>query len=161
MLTANQLVGYNLKRVRLSLGLDQVQARARLKPYGLDLSKNVYSAAERSYDGKRVRQFTGDEILAMSLAFGVPVAYFLVPPRLEDRPEGAAPVSGKAEVAWRQLVGALLGGENQSLFYQRLIELPGPERPMFGLPRESLPPQLQELADLAESARRFREERDG
>jgi hypothetical protein len=78
--TANQLVAYNLMRIRKTLGLDQAEAAARLVPYlGVCWSKAVYSAAERSYDGKRVRQFTADDLLAMSLAFGVPVAYFFLP----------------------------------------------------------------------------------
>ena len=158
-LTANQLVGYNLSRIRRTLGLSQDQAADRLAPYiGTRWSRNVYSAAERSYDGGRVRQFDGDELLAMALAFGVPVAYFLLPPRPEDR-DGAVLVSGKTEVGWRQLVGALFDGEMGSALDQRLAELPGAERPMRVV-RESEIRQLQEHLDIAELARRHREERD-
>lgn len=132
VLTANQLVGYNLKRVRMALGLDQAQARERLKPFGLDLSKNVYSAAERSFDGKRVRQFTGDELLAMSLAFGVTVGYFLTPPRPEDRLPGVIMVSGEREVGWQHLLLAANGNNLPPAVQLRVRqELPKDEWPTF------------------------------
>jgi len=159
-LTANQLIGYNLSRIRRALGLSQEEAAERLAPYlGTRWSKTVFSAAERSYDGGRVRQFDGDEILAMSLAFGVPPVYFLLPPRLEDRPGGAVLTSGKVDVSWRQLVGALEGGEMRAAYDQRLVELPAGERPMR-VYKESEIRQLQELADVADMARMHREERD-
>lgn len=128
-LTANQLVGYNLARIRKALGLSQEEAAERLEPYlGTRWSKNVYSAAERSYDGKRVRQFTADELLAMALAFGVPVTYFLLPPRPEDREAGAALQAGTVQVAWPELFEALLGGRYRVAFVQRAFELPPDER---------------------------------
>lgn len=126
--TANQLVAYNLMRVRKALGLSQEEARERLRPFGLDLSKNSYSTAETSYRGKRIRQFTGDEIFIMSLAFGVPVAYFLLPPRPEDRPDGAVLVSGETEVSWHDLAATLGLGEVHPAIMMRLAELPATER---------------------------------
>ena len=107
-LTACQLIGYNLMRIRKTLGLDQAEARARLRPCGLDLAKNVYSAAERSYTGKRIRKFDADDLLAMSLAFEVPVAYFFLPPRPEDRSADAEGIeTGVTHVTWKELVEAL------------------------------------------------------
>jgi transcriptional regulator with XRE-family HTH domain len=131
-LTANQLVGYNLARIRKTLGLSQEEAAARLEPYlpgAKRWSKNVYSAAERSYDGKRVRHFTADDLVAMSLAFGVPVAYFLLPPRPEDRTGAAALYSGKAEVGWRALFDVMLDGPMHGTVFFRAMELPAGERP--------------------------------
>jgi transcriptional regulator with XRE-family HTH domain len=128
-LTANQLVGYNLTRIRKALGLSQDEARALLAPYGLSLSKNVYSAAERSYDGKRVRQFTADDLVAMSLAFGVPISYFLSPPPPKDRPAGAAFYSGKERVSWRGIYDVMLDGQHSALTFHRALELPAGERP--------------------------------
>jgi transcriptional regulator with XRE-family HTH domain len=156
-LTANQLIGYNLSRIRRQLGLSQEEAAERLAPYlGTRWSKTVFSAAERSYYGDRVRQFDGDELLAMSLAFGVPPAYFFVPPRLEDRPDGAVLASGK-DVSWPQLVAALEDGEMRAAYDQRLAELPPDERPMRAF-KES---EIREYLDVADMARRHREERDG
>ncbi len=128
-LTANQLIGYNLARIRKTLGLSQEEAAARLEPYlGTRWAKNVYSAAERSYAGKRVRHFTGDELLAMALAFGVPVVYFLLPPRPEDEREGAALRSGDVDVSWPELWEALLGGRFRMAVAQRAFERPRDER---------------------------------
>jgi transcriptional regulator with XRE-family HTH domain len=148
-LTANQLVGYNLARVRKALGLSQEEAAARLEPYlGKRWSKNVYSAAERSYDGGRVRQFDGDELLAMSLAFGVNVGYFLLPPRPEDRPPDAVIVSGKTEVDAPRLIIAANGYSLSPAALMRLRELPPDEQPQFP-PRDSfeerygIPPDRQ------------------
>lgn len=129
-LTVNQLVGYNMARIRKTLGLSQEEAAARLAPYlGTRWSKNVYSAAERSYDGKRIRQFTGDELAAMSLAFGVPIVYFLLPPRPEDRREKAVLVSGDVEVGWRELFDVMFNGTYHGTVFHRAMELPAGERP--------------------------------
>jgi transcriptional regulator with XRE-family HTH domain len=129
-LSANQLVAYNLARIRKALGLSQDEAAGRLEPYlGVRWSKAVYSAAERSYDGKRVRQFTADDLVAMSLAFGVPVSYFLLPPRPEDRPADATLCSGKEPVTWRGVFDVMLNGQHSNLIFHRALELPLDERP--------------------------------
>ena len=138
MLTANQLIGYNLARIRKALGWSQEEATAKLEPYiGKRWSKNVYSAAERSYDGGRVRQFDGDELFAFSLAFGVPVAYFFLPPRPEDRSaSGAVLASGRTEVTWRQAIIAANGWEFGPAILMRLRELPTDEQPPRSIPAD-------------------------
>jgi hypothetical protein len=40
----------------------------------------VYSAAERAVDGRRVREFSADELLALARTFGKPVGWFFLPP---------------------------------------------------------------------------------
>jgi hypothetical protein len=129
-LTANQLVAYNLMRIRRARGLSQEQARDLLEPcLGVRWSKAVYSAAERSYDGNRVRQFTADDLLAMALAFEVPVVYFFLPPQPEDRKN--APVrSGSCDVSWRGLYEAMLGGVYAPMVLLRTLELPADDRPL-------------------------------
>lgn len=120
-LTANQVVAYNLMRVRKMLGLSQEQAAERLEPHiGARWSKAVYSAAERSFHGNRVRQFTADDLGAFALAFGVPVSYFFVPPKPEDR-EGSGPQP--------ELFKVMLGGENTGAVLMRTAELPLDEVP--------------------------------
>jgi hypothetical protein len=80
-LTPNQIVAWNLKRVRTLSGLTQEQAAEKLEPYlGERWSVAVFSAAERSIEGKRIRQFTADDIHAFARAFDLPVALFLTPP---------------------------------------------------------------------------------
>ncbi|HVA43780.1 MAG TPA: hypothetical protein VNF50_09865 [Acidimicrobiales bacterium] len=77
----NQVVAYNLARARAYREWTQDQAREALAPYlGVEWSKANYSAAERSMDGVRVRQFDADEIVAFARAFRVPLAWFFLPP---------------------------------------------------------------------------------
>ena len=128
-LSANQLVAYNLMRIRKTLGLDQAQAAERLRPYVGEWSKAVYSAAERSYHGKRVRQFTADDLVALSLAFGVPVVYFFLPPRADDRSAGDRVRVGDEDVSWRDLFDVMLGGTYRSALLPRVLELPPEDRP--------------------------------
>jgi hypothetical protein len=79
--TPNQCVAWNLERVRKMRDMTQVKAAEALEPYlGERWSKAVFSAAERSVAGTRVRQFTPDDLLAFSRAFDVPMTVFLMPP---------------------------------------------------------------------------------
>jgi transcriptional regulator with XRE-family HTH domain len=79
--TPNQIVAWNLARARALRGWTQEQAAERLAPYlGERWSKATYSAAERSVDGARVRQFTADDLHAFSRAFELPMTLFLTPP---------------------------------------------------------------------------------
>jgi transcriptional regulator with XRE-family HTH domain len=130
-LTANQLVAYNLMRIRKTLGLSQEQAAERLEPYlvGKRWSKAVYSAAERSYHGNRIRQFTADDLLAMAAAFSVPVVYFFLPPPPKDRADGAELRSGSSDVSWRDLFEVMAGGKNRASVWLRVLELPPADRP--------------------------------
>lgn len=43
-------------------------------------SRATFSAAERSVDGQRVRQFDADEIVALARAFDLPISWFSLPP---------------------------------------------------------------------------------
>src|ERR1700733_4927729 len=121
-MTANQLVAYNLARVRKAQGLSQEQAADLLAPWlGVRWSKAVYSAAERSYDGKRVRQFSADDLIAMSSAFGVPVLHFFLPPKAEDRGKATSVGSGEHEVSWPELFDVMLGGAYRSALFPRVL----------------------------------------
>ena len=87
-LTPNQIVAYNLAQARLWRNWTQEEAAEQLEPYlGARWSKASFSAAERSVDGQRVRQFSADDIVAFSRAFGLPVGFFFLPP-----PPSVAPV---------------------------------------------------------------------
>ena len=83
--TTNQLVGYNLRKARERAGLTQDEAAEALAPYlGVTWSRATFSAAERSVTGSRVRQFTADEVAAFARGFGLPVAWFFLPPEPDD-----------------------------------------------------------------------------
>ncbi len=87
-ITPNQVVAYNLTEARALRGWTQEQAAAELEQYiGSRWSKATFSAAERSIDGRRVRQFTADEIVAFSRCFRVPIGFFFMPPRPSQAPQ--------------------------------------------------------------------------
>jgi hypothetical protein len=73
--TANMIVGYNIAYFRKVAGATQEQLG---EPLGW--TKVAVSAAERSWDGKRVRKFDADEILRISQMFGIPIAALFLPP---------------------------------------------------------------------------------
>jgi len=81
-LTPNQVVAFNLARARDLKGWTQEEAAEALAPYlGSRWSKASFSAAERSLDGERIRQFDADELVAFARAFELPVGWFFMPPR--------------------------------------------------------------------------------
>ena len=85
--TPNQVVAYNLWRARSIHGWSQEQAAERLEPYlGERWSRAVFSAAERSVAGKRVRQFSADDLVAFAAGFDLPIDFFFWPP-----PESLSP----------------------------------------------------------------------
>lgn len=80
-ITANQLVAYNLRRVRESLEITQAEAALRLEPYlGKRWSVASFSDAERSGGNGRTREFDANELLAFSRTFRKPIGYFFSPP---------------------------------------------------------------------------------
>jgi transcriptional regulator with XRE-family HTH domain len=74
--TVNQLVGLNMKFFRQAAGLTQDELGQRLGGW----SKGVVSAAERSWDSDRVRQFDADELAGIAGALGIPLAALFLPP---------------------------------------------------------------------------------
>ena len=81
LLTANQVVAHNLRAARELRGLTQAEAAALLEPFiGERWSVAVFSAAERSVVGTRVRVFDADLIHAFARAFGLPIGWFFLPP---------------------------------------------------------------------------------
>ena len=90
--TPNQLVAYNLARIRKQRALTQEQTVELLTPFlGVRWSVASLSAAERSVDGKRVKEFNADELIALSRAFDVPLAYWFTPPPADGETRLATP----------------------------------------------------------------------
>src|SRR5689334_19601190 len=90
-MTPNQIVAYNLRRARELRQWTQEEAAERLEPYlGERWSKATFSAAERSVDGDRIRQFSADDLVALARGFDLPIAWFLLPPEPEVGEEAAA-----------------------------------------------------------------------
>jgi hypothetical protein len=116
-LTPNQIVGYNLAQARMWKGWTQEEAAEQLEPYlGTRWSKASFSAAERSVDGRRVRQFSADELVAFSRCFGVPVGFFFLPPppNAADRPiQMASPDGSEFGVRPSELIDVALGAPGE------------------------------------------------
>lgn len=74
-LAVNQVVAWNLAYFRKAAGLTQDELGARI-----GWSNAIVSAAERSWDGKRVRAFTADDIVTIAAAFGLPIVAMFLPP---------------------------------------------------------------------------------
>lgn len=92
LFTPNQLVAYNLTRIRKQRGLTQEQTVELLTPFlGVTWSVASLSAAERSVGGKRVKEFNADELIALSRAFDVPLVFWFTPPPAADQPRLATP----------------------------------------------------------------------
>ena len=129
--TPNQVVAYNLARARALREWTQDQARSALAPYlGVEWSKANYSAAERSMDGVRVRQFDADEIVAFARAFELPISWFFMPPDPQaangapirlDTPDagfGGTPMGELVDLVWGNTETSAL----MELILGRLVE---------------------------------------
>jgi transcriptional regulator with XRE-family HTH domain len=102
--TANQVVAANITAMRKRRGWTQEQFAERLETVlGDRWSIAVVSAAERSVTGKRVREFTADELVALARTFEVPIGSLFQPRdavlRVPDQEAGLSPEE------WLALVG--------------------------------------------------------
>jgi transcriptional regulator with XRE-family HTH domain len=75
-ITPNMLVAYNTTRWRKASAMTQEELGKKLGGW----TKRAVSAAERSWEGTRVRQFDADLIADLASIFRVPVPAFFLPP---------------------------------------------------------------------------------
>ena len=123
-ITANMLVGYNMAYFRKAAGMTQEELGQRL-----GWSNVAVSAAERSWDGKRVRQFDADVVVDLAMALGVPISALFLPPeddgerrRYElpaDGPDGGIPMGDLLSFAMPELPPAV-GGPAIEAYEKRL-----------------------------------------
>jgi hypothetical protein len=79
-LTPNQLIAFNLRSLRAEREWTQEEAAARISKFlPFDWHKANVSFAERSVDGKLIKRFSADEIVAICQAFDVPVIRLFSP----------------------------------------------------------------------------------
>jgi hypothetical protein len=85
VMSPNRIVAFNLTRARQLRGWTQGQTAMALEPHlGKRWSKASMSQAERSVAGKITRTFDADELVAFSRTFGLPVAWFFMPPTANE-----------------------------------------------------------------------------
>ena len=73
--TVNSLVAFNLAFFRKAAELTQEELGERL-----GWGNTVVSTAERSWDARRVRSFSVEDLMDIAMALGVPVAALFLPP---------------------------------------------------------------------------------
>ncbi len=76
VVTANMLVAYNLTFFRKAAGMTQEEFGERMGGW----TKVAVSAAERSWDGKRVRQFDAGLIADIAAVLDIPLPALFLPP---------------------------------------------------------------------------------
>lgn len=110
-MTPNQIVAHNVARARELRGWTQEQAADALAPYlGARLSGPSFSALERSaWTPSRVKQFSADDLLALSRGFDLPIGYFLTPPAPDFDAGLHAPDAGANGLDPIVLLDAILG----------------------------------------------------
>ncbi|WP_282947841.1 helix-turn-helix domain-containing protein [Cellulomonas endometrii] len=181
VVTATQVVAYNLARARESSGLTQAELGERLTALtGTPWSRATVSAAERGWTAgsENVRHFDADELLALSIVFGLPIAWFFLPPPTtpagEDRiqvvkdwispskrPTATRTTIDDSELATRALDvrGLALGSSamvEERFSRQHLKTLLGDQADL--IPRDSVAAVANELAEIEnERAGKIRE----
>jgi hypothetical protein len=94
--------------------------------------QNKVSEAERSWNGKRTREFDAQELIALSLALGVPLNAFFLPP-LDDgtdviyrfRPPGAEDDLGMGDLLAASISDSDAGTSAMNGYRRRLLNAAG------------------------------------
>ena len=152
-MTPNQIVAYNVARARALRGWTQAEAAEHLAPFlGAKLSEASFSALERSaWSISRIKQFSADELLALSRGFDLPIGYFFTPlPPEHDAalhtPDG--PARGTDPIV---LLDAVLGRpDNIEPWKRDLLAYAASTAPEPPSKREKPPVRPADLADRVE-----------
>ena len=73
--TVNSIVALNLAYFRKAAGLTQEELGERI-----GWGKSVVSTAERSWDAKRVRSFSAEDLIGIAAALQIPLVALFLPP---------------------------------------------------------------------------------
>jgi transcriptional regulator with XRE-family HTH domain len=158
VMTANQVVAYNVIKARALRGWTQEQAADALAPYlGVKLSGPSFSALERSaMKVDRIKQFSADDLLALSRGFDLPIGYFFTPPPPEMDAGLYGPDAGTKGLDPIVLLDAILGTpDNIGYWMDDLLAYAASHAPMPRSKREKpsvspadLPERLAPLVHL-------------
>lgn len=157
VMTPNQVVAYNVIKARALRGWTQEQAAEALAPYlGAKLSGPSFSALERSATKvDRIKQFSADDLLALSRGFDLPIGYFFTPPPPEVDAGLYGPDAGTKGLDPIVLLDAILGTpDNIGYWMDDLLAYAASHAPMPRSKREKpsvspadLPERLTPLVD--------------
>jgi transcriptional regulator with XRE-family HTH domain len=145
-MTTNQVIAHNLREARRQHGWTQERAAAELEPFlGTRWSVPVFSAAERSVAGERIREFSADDVHALSRAFNLPLTFFFRPPPGADSiGHGHASEPGESPVD----------------FFARVLELDKPENAWLLEWLDDAPRHVREAVRLKLDERKVRATQD-
>ncbi len=132
-MTPNQIVAYNVIKARALRGWTQEQAAEALAPYlGAKLSGPSFSALERSaYKVDRIKQFSADDMLALSRGFDLPIGYFFTPPPPAFDAGLYAPDAGMKGLDPIVMLDAILGtSDNLDHWTEELLAYSASHAPM-------------------------------
>ena len=149
-MTPNQVVAYNVVKARALRGWTQEEAAEALAPYlGAKLSGPSFSALERSaVKVDRIKQFSADDLLALSRGFDLPIGYFFTPPPPAVDAGLYAPDAGNKGLDPIVLLDAILGTpDNLDHWADELLAYSASHAPM---PRSKREKPSVSPADLAE-----------
>jgi hypothetical protein len=120
----NQIVALNVGRARALRGWTQEQAAEALAPYlGTKWSNASFSAVERSIAGARVKQFSADELVALSRGFDLPLGWFFTPPPPSEDAGVHVPDAGMKGTDPQLLLDVVLGTEtNRDPWHKALLD---------------------------------------
>lgn len=133
--TASQVVAHNVTLARRLRDLTQEEIAQRLSAHtGTRWTQSTVAQAEGSVSGDRVRQFTANELVALSRTFDLPVTWFLTPPDPGTGPDRFHTADHPEGLAWDQLVVALVGHiDNYGVWAARMAHWTG-QRPAVPIP---------------------------
>lgn len=152
-MTPNQIVAHNVARARQLRGWTQEQAADALAPYlGAKLSGPSFSNLERSaVNVDRIRQFSADDLLALSRGFDLPIGFFFtpLPPAMDAGLH--APDAGMKGLDPIVLLDAVLGTpDNVGLWADELLAYSASHAPAPRSKREKPSVSPADLADRLE-----------
>ena len=161
-MTPNQVVAHNVARARALRGWTQEQAAEALAPYlGAKLSGPSFSALERSaVKVDRIKQFSADDLLALSRGFDLPIGFFFTPLPPATDAGLYAPDAGNKGLDPIVLLDAVLGTpDNLGYWADDLLAYSASHAPMPRSKREKpsvspadLPERLTPLVELRAKA---------
>lgn len=149
-MTPNQIVAHNVIKARTLRGWTQEQAAESLAPYlGAKLSGASFSALERSaVSVSRIKQFSADDLLALSRGFDLPIGFFFTPPPPGEDAGLHAPDAGTKGLDPVVLLDAILGRpDNLQLWEDELLAYSASIAPMPKNKREKPSVSPTDLAE--------------
>jgi transcriptional regulator with XRE-family HTH domain len=153
----NQIVAWNIAWYRRAAGMTQLEVAERL-----GWPHNKVSEAERSWDGKRTRQFDAQLLADLADVFGIPVVAFFLPPITDDGPELYFPApDGDPRTMTDLMWLAMHDSDDQSPAldaYRRRFRIQAQKYTDKGWPAEverwfTIPGQAEAMADRAAALR--------